>query len=139
VEELMVRVHPRREGESLTTFVSRARAELKEKGAEFNSRAEPLILPEYRFEHFEYKRSVNGVERSMLTWIGPFGVYVLSFQFSGDPEKHELMRPFAEKIMRSFQPGENPKLAMEAEYPDGDWGQAAGETPEAQEGAAGGA
>jgi hypothetical protein len=54
------------------------------------------------------------------------GVYVLALQFSGSPGQHEMMRTFAQKMMLSFSPGDNCKLAMGLEYKDDTWKRAAG-------------
>lgn len=136
LQNIKVSILPRRDkNEKVTTFVSRMRSELSREGAQFYPQQEPLELPTYRFEHFEHRRTVEGTERSNFTYVGPYGQYVVVFQFITTPELHEKCRPYAEKIMRSFIPGWKSKKAMLIEDPA--YGELAGKLPLTEEGAAG--
>lgn len=111
-------------GESLTTYASRIRHELEQKGAVFYQDSEAVELPAYRFLRLAYRRTAEKVEIAHIVFIGPLGVRTLVIDLTCEPDHIELMRPYAEKIIRSFEPGWTCKKAMLLEDPS--YGEFAG-------------
>jgi len=105
--------------ERLTVYVSRLRWELEQKGAQFYKTVDPLLLPDYRFEHFELQmKDDEGKLASHFMFFGPYGNRALTVDFATTPEQHELCRPLVMKIMRSFTPGKLVQDMMKREWPD---------------------
>ena len=123
----------REEGESLPEFVSRARHDYEQLGAEFKPDTDPLELDGMLFQHFEYQRPTamkeGEVKRDVSHYIyfAPAGVRVLVIDFMTTPPRHAAARPLVEKIMRSIEPGERFQEQMRLEYPQ-HFGEAAGLT-----------
>jgi hypothetical protein len=114
----------REKGETLPTYVSRIRHELEQKGAVFYPDGEPVDLPAYRFLRLAYRRTAEKVEIAHVVFVGPLGVRTLVIDLTCEPGHIELMRPYAEKIIRSFEPGWTCKKAMLLEDPE--YGEFAG-------------
>lgn len=107
LRKLQYSMPSRTDGESLTTWVSRLRHELDQRGARFYPDVSPLVPEGYRLEHFEYEQEAeNGERLSRFVYFGPLGPKrVLRMDFVTSPELHELARPYVLKIMGSFKAG----------------------------------
>jgi hypothetical protein len=115
---------PRREGETSSGFVSRWQHELQQNGARLIGSMEPVEMPAYRLEHFEYEQEADGGMLTHFIYVGPMGRRLLVLDYISEPELHERARPMVEKIIASFKPGWELKKLMLKEDPQ--YGELAG-------------
>jgi hypothetical protein len=124
----------RREAETVTEYTARYRHKLKQDGAEFYPDVEPLVVPDYRFEHFEYALpDEDGVTWYHYVFLGPMGPKILVIDYYAFPDHTDLAWPWVLKVMESFTPGD--ELLKAARYYEYDqrylgWEPASGNTME---------
>lgn len=111
---------PRKEGETVEEFTARYQSDLMKSGVKLIGNLDPVLMPEYKFQHFEYHdpEPVDGVTYSRYVYVGPFGSRVLVQEYICPFEFHEQARGLVNKILNSFEPGWELKKIMLHEDPD---------------------
>ncbi len=95
------------EGDKVTVHVSRVRKELEAKDANFLAPQGVVELADYRFETLEYEMvDESGELRTHFVFFGPFGPRILTIDFIALEGMHAQAIPYVDKIIRSFEPGE---------------------------------
>ncbi len=119
LESFIFQMSPRKDGETAAEFTARYQHDLTKSGTKLIGSLDPVELPVYRFQHFEYQEQepVDGVTYSHYIYIGPFGSRVLVFDFVCEAESHEAARGLIAKVLSSFTPGWELKKIMLHEDP----------------------
>jgi hypothetical protein len=114
----------RNKDETIETYASRIRNDIERAGGTFYNNQDPVNLPAFRFVRLEYHRVHDGADVAHHLFLGPMGKRVLIIDLMSEPKHRELVRPYVEKMIRSFTPGWTCKRGMLME--DASYGQYAG-------------
>jgi hypothetical protein len=138
LQEVVVTLPGRKDGETVSEFAARLRFEFLRLGWEpVDTGEKELDLPRYRFARLEAvvhppraAQAGGGTaaqadaagDQQRIWYVGPLGERLLVVEFSAKRENAELARNQAAKIMSSFSPSFDLAIAMLEEDPKyGEW------------------
>jgi hypothetical protein len=112
-------VPTRNEGETLAQYRDRLRSEMAALGAEIVEADVDAHVDFYPFEQLQFKReSEQDGPAGHYVFIGPLGRRALVIDMITTRELFEEAAPLAEKIIRSFKPGNRLKVLSIEEFPE---------------------